>query len=200
MIINGVIVVVTIVIFIIYGSNLKKNPLGTKKLVAIGMYSAIAFMLYLIHFITYPQGGGITLFSMLPIMLLSIFYGPTAGVTGGLIFGLLKVFNNPFIIHPVQFLLDYILSNMALGLVGIFGTNRRLNINIGAIFSVALSVAISILSGAVFFGQYAPSGMNVFLYSFIYNASSGGVEGILTIIVMNLLPIKKLKDMALRGN
>ena len=74
-------------------------------------------------FISYPQGGGISLFSMLPIMLLSIFYGPTTGVTGGLIFGLLKLLNGAFIIHPVQFLLDCILANMAFGLAGILGND-----------------------------------------------------------------------------
>ncbi|MDU1855746.1 MAG: energy-coupled thiamine transporter ThiT, partial [Clostridium baratii] len=77
--------------------------------------------------------------------------------------------------------------------------DKRLNVNLGAIISVSLSVFISILSGVIFFGQYAPKGMNVWLYSCIYNISSAGVEGILTIIVMNLLPIKKLKGMASRG-
>lgn len=199
MIINIIIVLITIGVFIFYAYNLRKHPLTTKKIVAVGMYSAVAFLLYLIHFITYPQGGGITLFSMLPIMLLSIFYGTTVGVTGGLIFGLLKLLNGAFIVHPVQFLLDYILANMALGLTGVFGWNKRLKINLGAIISVSLSVFISILSGVIFFGQYAPKGMNVWIYSCIYNISSAGVEGILTIIVMNLLPIKKLKSMANRG-
>lgn len=198
MIVNIIIGLFTVCIFILYGISLKKNPLSTKKLVAIGMYAAIGFLLYLIHFISYPQGGGITLFSMLPIMLLSIFYGPTTGVTGGLVFGLLKILNGAFIVHPVQFLLDYILANMALGLAGVFGTNTRLKTNIGAFIAVALSVFVSILSGVVFFGQYAPSGMNIWIYSCIYNISSAGVEGILSIIFMNFLPLIKLKKLALK--
>lgn len=198
MIVNIIIGLFTVCIFILYGISLKKNPLSTKKLVAIGMYAAIGFLLYLIHFISYPQGGGITLFSMLPIMLLSIFYGPTTGVTGGLVFGLLKLLNGAFIVHPVQFLLDYILANMALGLAGAFGTNTRLKTNIGAFIAVALSVFVSILSGVVFFGQYSPSGMNIWIYSCIYNISSAGVEGILSIIFMNFLPLIKLKKLALK--
>lgn len=198
MIVNTLIALFTVCMFILYGISLKKNPLSTKRLVAIGMYSAIAFLLYLIHFISYPQGGGITLFSMLPIMLLSIFYGPTTGVTGGLVFGLLKLLNGAFIIHPVQFLLDYILANMALGLAGAFGTNNRLKTNIGAFIAVSLSVFVSIVSGVVFFGQYAPSGMNIWIYSCIYNISSAGVEGILSIIFMNFLPLVKLRRLALK--
>ncbi len=38
-------------------------------------------------------------------MLLSLVYGRTVGVTGGLIFGLLKILNGAFIVHPVQFYL-----------------------------------------------------------------------------------------------
>lgn len=198
MIVSIIIVLFTVCMFILYGISLKRNPLSTKKLVAIGMYSAIAFLLYLIHLISYPQGGGISLFSMLPIMLLSIFYGPTTGVTGGLVFGLLKLLNGAFIVHPVQFLLDYILANMALGLAGAFGTNTRLKTNICALIAISLSVFISIVSGVVFFGQYAPTGMNIWIYSCIYNISSAGVEGILSIIFMNFLPLIKLKKLALK--
>ncbi len=200
MMINILIIFFTVCMFVLYGISLKKNPLNTKKLVVIGMYCAISFLLYLIHFISYPQGGGISLFSMLPIMLLSIFYGPTTGVTGGLIFGLLKLLNGAFIIHPVQFLLDCILANMAFGLAGILGNDTRLKINIGSFIAVVLSVFISIISGVVFFGQYAPSGMNVWIYSCAYNISSVGVEGILSIIVMNFLPLVKLKRLAIKQN
>lgn len=87
---------------------------------------------------------------------------------------------------------------MALGLAGVFKTNSRLKINIGAFIAVSLSVFISIISGVVFFGKYAPSGMNIWIYSCIYNISSAGVEGILSIIFMNFLPLAKLRKLALK--
>ena len=58
--INILIIFFTVCMFVLYGISLKKNPLNTKKLVVIGMYCAISFLLYLIHFISYPQGGGIS--------------------------------------------------------------------------------------------------------------------------------------------
>ena len=60
------------------------------------------------------------------------------------------------------------------------------------LLAVGLSVSMYIISGCVFFGDYAPEGMNVFVYSCIYNLSSSGVEGLLTIALIGLLPMKRL--------
>ncbi|MGL5712559.1 MAG: energy-coupled thiamine transporter ThiT, partial [Paraclostridium sp.] len=172
--------------------DIKDNKFSTKDIVVVGMFSAISLVLYNIAFIKYPQGGGITLFSMVPTMLLSIIYGRSVGVTGGLVFGLLKLLNGFNVVHPAQFLLDYLLSAMALGLAGIFGSEKKSIIK-GGLLAVSLSVFASIVSGVVFFGQYAPQGMNVIVYSCIYNISSAGVEGLLSVGMLVLLPIKRFK-------
>lgn len=187
-----VIIIITIVLFYMYLKD-AKNKFNTKEMVMVAMFSAISFILYMIQFIRYPQGGGITLFSMLPTMLLAILYGRTAGVTGGLIFGLLKMLNGAYVVHPAQFLLDYILSNMALGLAGEFGREKKSDILKGCLFASSLSVLVSIISGVVYFGQYAPEGMNIVVYSCIYNISSAGVEGLLSSIMLVLLPIKRFQ-------
>ena len=187
-----VIIIITIVMFYMYLKD-AKNKFNTKEMVMVAMFSAISFILYMIQFIRYPQGGGITLFSMLPTMLLAILYGRTAGVTGGLIFGLLKMLNGAYVVHPAQFLLDYILSNMALGLAGEFGREKKSDILKGCLFASSLSVLVSIISGVVYFGQYAPEGMNIVVYSCIYNISSAGVEGLLSSIMLVLLPIKRFQ-------
>jgi len=176
-----------------YEKDINKKKFSTKEIVMIAMFSAISFILYMIQFIRYPQGGGITLFSMLPTMLLAILYGKEAGLTGGLIFGLLKLLNGAYVVHPAQFLLDYILSNMALGLAGEFGREKKSDMFKGCLFASSLSVLISIISGVVYFGQYAPEGMNIVLYSCIYNISSAGVEGLLSSIILVLLPIKRFQ-------
>ncbi len=190
--INTIIIVLSIGFFIYYIKGLKSTKFTTKVVVTIGMFSAISYILNMIEFIKYPQGGGISLFSMLPTMLLSILYGNTIGITGGLVYGILKLLNGAYIIHPAQFLLDYILPTMLLGLSGTFGNEKKSKVILGCLLAVALSVSMNIISGVVFFGDYAPKGMNVFVYSFIYNVSSLGVEGILTTILIALLPLKRL--------
>lgn len=183
---------ISILLLVLYFMDLRKHKITTKEITMIGMSVAISYVLYMIPLVKYPQGGGLTFFSMLPIMLLSLVYGRTVGVTGGLIFGLLKILNGAFIIHPVQFLLDYVLSNMALGLAGSFGIDKKYKIFLGSLMAGVISTLICTVSGAVFFGQYAPVGMNVWVYSGIYNFSSAGVESFLTSIVLTIMPVKLL--------
>lgn len=183
---------ISIILLVLYIIDLKKNKLDLKTMISVSIFSAISFVLYLVHIIKYPQGGGITLFSMLPIMVLTLLYGRTAGLTAGIIFGLLKLLNGAFVVHPVQFLLDYILSTMPLGLVGILGIDKKYKVFLGSIIVTLLSFFASFVSGVIFFGQYAPEGMNIYLYSFIYNFSSIGTEGIITSFVLLTIPIKRL--------
>lgn len=178
-------------IFVVYAIFIIRKKITTNDLVIGGMLSALSYILYLIHIIRYPQGGGITLFSMLPIMVLSLIRGVNVGLIGGLIFGILKMLNGFVAVHIIQFLLDYILSTMALGLAGIFGYKNKRNIIAGCSVAVFVSVILNVISGVIFFGKYAPEGMNTVLYSFIYNFSSAGIEGILTIILIYFIPIKR---------
>ena len=190
---NILIIVISLIFLFMYAKGIKEKGFSTKEIVMIAMFSAISFILYMIQFIRYPQGGGITLFSMLPTMLLAILYGRNAGLTGGLIFGLLKLLNGAYVVYPAQFLLDYILSNMALGLAGEFGKDSKVDMFKGCLFASSISVLVNIISGVVFFGQYAPEGMNIVVYSTIYNISSSGVEGLLSSILLVFLPIQRFK-------
>lgn len=192
------VILVTIISFALAGLyliDLTKAKFDVKTIVMIAMFSAMAFVLYLIQFIKYPQGGGVSLCSMLPIMLLSILYGRRAGLTGGLIFGLLKLLNGATVVHPAQFLLDYVLASMALGLAGTFGVSKKLNLIGGCLLAAALSLVVNIVSGAIFFGEYA-NGMNVWLYSIIYNGTTTGVEGLITVAVMAILPIERFSKIS----
>lgn len=184
---------ITSLIMLVYIWDLRKVKLSTKNIVIIGMFSAMSFVLYLIQFVKYPQGGGISLFSMLPTLVLSILYGHRIGITGGLIFGLLKCLNGAVIIHPTQFILDYLLANMALGLVGVVNNNSKVNLFIRAFASTMLGVLCLVVSGGVFFGEYAPAGMNIWWYAFVYNMSSAGVESLLTIAVLLVIPLTHLE-------
>ncbi|MBR2010054.1 MAG: energy-coupled thiamine transporter ThiT, partial [Peptococcaceae bacterium] len=59
------------------------------------------------------------------------------------------------------------------------------------LIAVVLSVSCNIVSGAVYFGSYAPEGMNPWVYSIVYNLMSNGVEGALSILVLMLLPLQR---------
>lgn len=191
---NSIILGISILLLMLYIWDLKKHKLDLRSIITIGIFSGISYILYIIQFIKYPQGGGISLFSMVPVMLISLMYGRSVGLTGGLVFGLLKMLNGMFVVHPAQFLLDYVLSTMGIGLACTFGRESKSKIFVGCLFAVIISVGINVISGAVYFGQYAPDGMNVWWYSFIYNASSAGVEGVLCAVIVSILPIEKFMN------
>lgn len=174
--------------------DIRKIKFGSKRIIIIGLFAGMSFVLYMIQFIKYPQGGGITLFSMMPIMILGMIYGRREAITCGILFGVMKLLNGGMIINPAQFLLDYILPCMALGLSGIFGWDKKWKIFLGCMFAGLLGTLLNTLSGALYFGQYAPVGMSPWIYSIIYNFSSAGVETVLTSIVILFIPLKMLSE------
>lgn len=185
--------ILSAIIIISYLISFKNNRMSTKEMIMASLIAAISLVLSLIHIVRYPQGGGISLFSMMPVMLFSLLYGKTAGVTAGLVFGLLSLLDGPYVIHPVQFLLDYIFPTMALGLASIFGNDKKIKIVAGSLVAVLLNVLSKVLSGVIFFGEFAPEGMGPIIYSLIYNFSTAGVEGALCIVILCILPLNRLK-------
>ncbi|MGG7177255.1 energy-coupled thiamine transporter ThiT [Clostridium paraputrificum] len=190
---NTFLLFISIIPFLIYFNKMRKLKLTTKEMVVVALFSAISYMLSLIPVIKYPQDGGINMFSMLPLLLVSILYSRKVGVTAGLITGLLSLLMGGYIVHPAQLILDYLLPEMALGLSDIFGKDSKKNIVIGSLVAVLISTLLHFISGIVFFGQFAPEGMNPVVYSFIYNFSGGGLEGVLSVGIIYMLPIARLK-------
>ena len=67
-----------------------------------------------------PNGGSVTLFSMLIICLVGYWYGPVTGIIAAVAYGVLQFITGPYVVHPLQVLLDYPLAFGALGLSGFF--------------------------------------------------------------------------------
>ena len=107
----------------------------------------------------------------------------------------ISLLNGAYVIHPVQFFLDCLFGPMALGFACIFGSEKKYKIILGALFAVTLSVFSYFVSGVVFFAEFAPEGMNTYLYSFLYNFTSAGVEGILCIILLSIIPLGRFKKL-----
>jgi thiamine transporter len=132
------------------------------------MLVALAGALSLIShsFFSLPQGGSINL-GMVPILWLAFRRGPIIGIFGGTVFGLVDLAIEPFIVHPIQFILDYPLAFAVLGLAGFF---KKLPV-IGVIVGVSARFVSHFVSGIVYFADYAPEGMSPVVYSAIYNGT-----------------------------
>lgn len=127
--------------------------------------------------------GGTVSLNMLPIFVLALRRGAGAGIVAGALYGFVDLLIDPFVVHPVQLLLDY---PIAYGLVGLAGLGsaawheqvargRMAGGSVVALPFLLLGAtgrfAAHWLSGIIFFGANAPEGQPVWLYSLVYNAS-----------------------------
>ena len=155
--------------------NTDKKPLDTRCLSLAGITIAMSFGLSYIKIFQMPQGGAITLFSLLPIMIFAYIYGTKKGVLVCLIYGILQAVQDPWIIHPAQFLLDYPIAFSAIGLTGTFAKIGRLeklpqlSFLFGGILGGATRFLSHVLSGVFAFEAYA-AGLNPWVYSLAYNS------------------------------
>lgn len=154
-----------------------------------GIMIALSWLLSLVKVFSMPQGGSITLGSMIPIVVLALRRGPKVGIGAGAVLGVLRFVLKPSgIVHPVQWLLDYPVAFGLLGLAGFFAALPWL----GALLGVGARMVSHTVGGAIFFAHFAPEGMNPWIYSVGYNISYLGIEAVIAAIILALLPKRLL--------
>lgn len=172
--------------------KVRKVKLNTKIMAHIGMALALGTVLKMIKFYQMPNGGSVSLGSMVPILLIGLFYGSEIGILTGLLFGILDFLLGPYIIHPVQVLFDYPLAFSALGIAGYFKDKDKFQTILGVALALAGRFIFHFISGVIFFGSNAAPGQSAIAYSFGYTLSYIAPEGLLCILVLALLPVKQI--------
>jgi len=169
--------------------TIKTNVLPTKLLAEIIVLVAVGGALSLVShfFFSLPQGGSINV-GMVPILWLSIRRGPKIGTFAGAVFGMVDLAIEPFVVHPIQLILDYPLAFAPLGLAGLF---KKVPV-IGVIVAVTCRFICHFVSGIVYFPNYAPEGMNPIVYSAIYNGVYIVPSMIVCAFVIGLLQQSKI--------
>ncbi len=141
-----------------------------------GICVSLSFALSYIKLWDLPQGGSVTLVSLLPIMLFSYIYGAKKGLFVGFVYGLLQSMQDPYIIHPAQFLLDYPIAFAMAGLAGILKNTKislpQVKFALGALIAGTMRYVAHVVSGVFAFGAYAidAGAKNAFVYSLAYNS------------------------------
>ena len=162
----------------------------TKKLVYSALGIALALVTSYIKLWDLPMGGSVTLLSMFFICLIGYWFGAKYGLITGIAFGLLQFIIDPYMFSIPQVILDYPLAFGALGLSGLF-CNKKFGLQIGYVVGVVGRFVCSTLSGVIFFADYAPDGMNPWVYSITYQGSYIGPELVLTLIIISIPPVAK---------
>ena len=152
--------------------NKKRDEAITLSSIMIAFAISISAICAVMPFLNLPFGGGFTIASMLPIIVIAYMYGTKWGLLTAFVYSIMQMllgFNTVsafFLPGDSQMLwyraiivclIDYVIAYTVLGFGGIFrnkfGTRKALVL--GSIFAISLRYIAHIVSGAIFFGTWA---------------------------------------------
>lgn len=171
--------------------NADKRRMGAKQIAFCAMSIALATLLSMVKLYEFPFGGSVTAFSMLFICLAGYFYGPATGILTAVAYGILQFLLGPYVLFPIQVLVDYPLAFGALGLAGVFYQAKKNGLVKGYLLGICGRYVFAVISGWIFFGEYAWEGWSALPYSLAYNAAYIFAEGIITIIILKIPAVSK---------
>lgn len=184
------IIAVFFLLIVIPTGKQKGQKADARTLTISALLIALAVGLGQLKLFEMPYGGTVTVFSMLPVALCGYLLGTRRGVIAGMCVGLLNLIFAPYVIHPVQLLVDYPFAFGAMGLAGLCA-ERRNGLVKGYVLGIIGRYVCAVISGIVFFGAYAPEGFNAVTWSLFYNFTYLAAEGVITVIIISLPPVKK---------
>ncbi|MDR2634510.1 MAG: energy-coupled thiamine transporter ThiT, partial [Clostridiales bacterium] len=177
----------------------------TTEIVYAAVCIAVSFALSYIRILKLPQGGSVTIASLVPIAVYSYKFGVKKGMMCCFIYGMLQALQDPWIVHPLQFFLDYPIAFALIGLTGLFRkakfTENKTNIALTALagFIVALlgRYLSHAVSGAVFFGTYgAAYGIeSAAAWGFVYNLfvfADGAIAAVALFLLLSNKDVARL--------
>ena len=157
---------------------------NTVAMVECALCIALSFVLTKVNLFTMPQGGSVD-FELVPLILFTYRRGWKWGLIAGTMEGVLRILLGAYFLNVAQVILDYPLAYSFVGLTDLHP------FWLGLIAAWAGMTASSVISGVIFFSQYAPEGQSPLVYSFLYNAPVLGakyiVSGIAAFILWKIL-------------
>ena len=176
MIVSAVVFMVMMVVMWFVGDKRKMSD--TRSIVYGAISIALSFALSYAKLFKLPQGGSVTFASILPLMIYCCMFGTRRGLIVCAIYGVLQALQDPFIIHPMQFLLDYPLAFGLIGVSGIFmekgvfKDKKVVAFLLGGVLAVVLRYACHVCSGVFAFADYADLDKydTAIAYSMAYNS------------------------------
>ena len=156
----------------------KRTMSDTRSIVYGAISIALSFALSYARIFKLPQGGSVTFASLLPLMIYCCMFGTRRGLIVCTIYGVLQALQDPYIIHPMQFLLDYPLAFGLIGVSGIFmekgvfKDKKVVAFLLGGVIAVVLRYACHVCSGVFAFADYADLDKygTAIAYSLAYNS------------------------------
>ena len=170
-------------VYLIFGglmmNQTMKNRRMTTSAVMLALATVLALVCAFIPFLHLPFGGGFTIASMLPIVVIAYMYGVKWGLfvsltysviqivmdlcfgSGGVIMALFTPTSDDYMGMVAAFsilVIDYILAYSVLCMGGVFRNrirNKALSLCLGAVVALSLRYLCHIISGYIFYGAWA---------------------------------------------
>jgi len=163
-----------------------------RRLVESALMLALSTLLAEFAIIKFPFGGSVTIFSQVPMVVVSYRYGIKWGAFAGLCMGVIQMLfgmgNFAYVSGLVSYLIlafaDYIIAFGALGLGGMFKNkikNQAVSLTLGSIVVSLVRYVCHFISGVTIWSSYA-EGASVWEYSLTYNGSYMIPELIITAV------------------
>lgn len=181
---------------------ISKLKLDSKAICVAGLVVSASIVLsFLVHIPIGFNDASIGL-SCIPIILLAFIYSPALAMIAGIVTAILSAFLVPSWapVHPMQILVEHYVTFAALGFAGVFGSDKKYKIILGVLIAYLIKIAAHVFSGYLFFGMYAPEGMSVWRYTLVYNITSKGIEALVVVVIMWILPVEGIKKIVRSGN
>lgn len=168
-----------------------RHSFSVSHLAYSAMAIALGTVLSNLKLLDFPWGGSVTLFSMLVISLPGYWFGLGTGLLTGAAYGVLQLVIDPYVLHPAQLLVDYLLAFGALGLSGLF-TNSKSGLIKGYLAGTLGRYVFTVFSGWIFFGSYAWECWHALPYSLVYNGIYIFAEAAITLGVLAIPAVRRM--------
>ena len=167
-----------------------------KKLAISAILIALAAVLSLVKpFPPMPLGGSVTLFSMVPITLISVMFGVRWGLFSSFVYSIVQIaldiagmmgwgMDVRMWIGAIVF--DYLVAYTAIGLAGMFRKKGFVGICVGTGFALLIRFISHFVSGCIFFAIWSPWD-NPYIYSVCYNGAYMLPELVFTLTAVIIL-------------
>lgn len=164
-----------------------------RRLAESAIMLALSTILAELAVIEFPFGGSVTVFSQVPMVVISYRYGIKWGIFSGLTMGIIQMLfgmgNFAYVSGIVAYLIlifaDYIIAFGALGLGGMFKNkikNSAAALALGGAVVSVIRFVCHFISGVTIWGDYSGGAQAVWEYSLEYNAGYMLPELIITVV------------------
>lgn len=161
-----------------------------RLLTEIAFMAALAFIISLIPNTIYSWI--VIEIACIPILLLSLRRGFIAGLSAGLLWGILNIITgHAYILTLSQGFLEYIIAPVLLGLAGLFHQKSRhlkvLPVISGVLLAILAKYFIHFIAGIIFWSKYAWKGWGAIAYSLVVNGTSAILTALAASIILIIL-------------